>query len=152
MELPLGERDSRPVLAITMGDPAGIGPEIILKALNAKAVVDCCRPVVIGSLSILKQASGPLPFGTQRTLTVVPEPGAKAPSGAIEVVEPDMPAPAVTPGKPSADSGHVSVACIKKAVELVLKGKADAVVTAPITKETLKMAGYPYPGHTELLA
>ena len=152
MELPLDERDPRPVLAITMGDPAGIGPEIILKALNVKAVVDCCRPIVIGSLSVLEQARGPLPLGTQRVLTVVREPGAQASSGAVEVVEPDMSAPAVVPGKPSADSGHISVACIKKAVDLVMDGKADAVVTAPITKETLKMAGYPYPGHTELLA
>ncbi len=152
MELPLDEKDSRPALAITMGDPAGIGPEIILKALNVKAVVDCCRPVVIGSLSVLEQARGPLPFGTQRTLAVVREPGAQPPSGAVEVIEPDVSVPAVTPGKSSAQSGHVSVACIKKAVGLALAGKVDAVVTAPITKETLKMAGYPYPGHTELLA
>ncbi len=152
MELPLEGTDSRPALAITMGDPAGIGPEIILKALNVKAVVDCCRPVIIGSLSVLLQARGPLPFGTQRTLAVVPEPGAQAPSGAVEVIEPDVSAYEVTPGKPSAQSGHVSVACIKKAVGLALAGKVDAVVTAPITKETLKMAGYPYPGHTELLA
>ncbi|MHB8172839.1 MAG: 4-hydroxythreonine-4-phosphate dehydrogenase PdxA [Nitrospirota bacterium] len=152
MELPFDERDIRPVLAITMGDPAGIGPEIILKALNVKAVVDCCRPVIIGNLKVLEDARGPLPLGTQRTLVKVTEPGMQASDGAAQVVDVDPGFIPLAPGKPTAAAGHISVACIRKAVQLALDKKVDAVVTAPITKETLKMAGYPYPGHTELLA
>jgi 4-hydroxythreonine-4-phosphate dehydrogenase len=154
MELALKERDGRPLLAITMGDPAGVGPEIILKALNVKAVVDCCRPVIVGSMKALEQARIPLPMGTQRGLIAVSEPMDVAPSGVVEVVDldPDLDLPALPPGKPTAEAGHISVACIKKAVQLALDKKVDAVVTAPITKETLKMAGYKYPGHTELLA
>ena len=156
MELALKERDSRPLLAITMGDPAGVGPEIILKALNVKAVVDCCRPVIVGSMKALEEAKTPLPMGTQRGLLAVSEPLHEAPSGVVEVVDVDsdlnLNLPALPPGKPTAEAGHISVACIKKAVQLALDKKVDAVVTAPITKETLKMAGYPYPGHTELLA
>jgi 4-hydroxythreonine-4-phosphate dehydrogenase len=152
MELALTERDGRPLLAITMGDPAGVGPEIILKALNVKAVVDCCRPVIVGSIKALEEAKTPLPMGTQRGLLAVDEPLKEAPSGVVEVVDVDLNLPPFPPGKPTAEAGHISVACIKKAVRLALDKKVDAVVTAPITKETLKMAGYPYPGHTELLA
>jgi 4-hydroxythreonine-4-phosphate dehydrogenase len=152
MKLALKERDARPLLAITMGDPAGVGPEIILKALNVKAVVDCCRPIIVGSIKALEEAKTPLPMGTQRGLLAVDEPLKEAPSGVVEVVDVDLNLPALSPGKPTAEAGHISVACIKKAVQLALDKKVDAVVTAPITKETLKMAGYPYPGHTELLA
>lgn len=152
MEPALKERDSRPLLAITMGDPAGVGPEIILKALNVKAVVDCCRPVIVGSIKALEEAKTPLPMGTQKRLLAVSEPLDEAPPGAVEVVDVDLGLPAFAPGKPTAEAGHISVACIKKAVQLALDRKVDAVVTAPITKETLRMAGYPYPGHTELLA
>ena len=97
MELALKERDARPVLAITMGDPAGVGPEIILKALNVKAVVDCCRPVIVGSMKVLEEAKTPLPMGTQRALIAVDEPMDEAPSGAVEVVDVDLNRPPFPP-------------------------------------------------------
>ncbi|MGA2192264.1 MAG: 4-hydroxythreonine-4-phosphate dehydrogenase PdxA [Nitrospirota bacterium] len=141
----------KPVIALTMGDPAGVGPEIILKALNVKTVQDVCVPVVIGDMDVLEDAKGPLPRGTQPRLTSVTTPATSA-GDAFEVIDLKKVKPGeITVGQASASAGHASVAYIKKAVALALDGKVAAITTAPINKETLKMAGYPWPGHTELL-
>ena len=142
----------KPVIAITMGDPGGVGPEIILKALNAKAVWDSCRPVIVGDLKVLDIAKWSLPIGTHMEFMAVENPD-DLPAHAAAIIDMDAVKPdELTVGRPGAYAGRAAVAYIKKAVELAIAGRVDAVVTAPINKETLKMAGFKYPGHTELLA
>jgi len=144
--------DKKPVIAITMGDPGGVGPEIILKSLNTKAVWDACRPVIIGDRGVLELAKGPLSIGTRKALSTVSDPSELAEGEAAVIDLKNVGKDELTVGKAGAYAGHAAVGYIRKAVELALAGKVDAVVTAPINKETLKMAGYKYPGHTELLA
>jgi len=135
-----------------MGDPGGVGPEIVYKALNSKAVWDACIPVVVGDLHALTHTRHSLPLGTHLSFNAVETPS-DITCGSVAVIDlANVQKNEVAVGRPTANAGHASVAYIKKAVSLVTSGAADAVVTAPINKTTLKMAGYTYPGHTELLA
>ena len=144
--------DNKPVIAITMGDPGGVGPEIILKALNTKAVWDVCRPVVIGDMKVLQDAAGPLPMSTHPRLIEVggPEEDTGDAAGVVDLGRVRM--EELTVGRPGAYAGRAVIAYIQRAVRYALEGKVAAVVTAPINKETLKLAGSTYPGHTEMLA
>ncbi|UVT15616.1 MAG: 4-hydroxythreonine-4-phosphate dehydrogenase PdxA [Nitrospira sp.] len=141
-----------PVLGITMGDPAGIGPEVIAKALSGSHLRNVCRPIVIGSLPIMEQTITDLGL----KLRVVPVDGRDTPPprrGMVVVLDPlATPLRKFKPGIAAAETGAASVAFIKKAVELAQLGGIDGMVTAPINKEAINMAGCRYPGHTELLA
>ena len=142
----------KPVIAITMGDPGGIGPEIILKALNTRAVWDVCRSVVIGDMGVLHDAAGPLPMSTHPRLAAVdgPETDSGDAAGVVDLgrVKPEE----LAIGRAEAYAGRAVIAYIQRAVRYAMEGKVAAVVTAPINKETLKLAGSTYPGHTEMLA
>lgn len=135
-----------------MGDPAGIGPEVIAKALAKPALQNVCRSLVIGSVPVMERTIKALKlklkvFPIQGHETVPP------PRGTIAVLDPlDTPLGKFRQGRASAESGAAAVAFIKKAVELAQLTCIDGVVTAPINKEAMNMAGYQYPGHTELLA
>jgi len=137
-------------IAITMGDPGGVGPEIIVKALFCAEIRDYCNPVVIGDANVLGEAvrlTG-LPMKI-RTLARISE--SRQETGTIEVL--DMKSrSSFKKNVPSKGAGTAFVKYIKKAVGLALSKEVDAIVTAPISKESLKMAGHPWPGHTELLA
>jgi 4-phospho-D-threonate 3-dehydrogenase / 4-phospho-D-erythronate 3-dehydrogenase len=141
-----------PVLGLTMGDPAGIGPEVIAKALAGKVVTRLCRPVVIGSRSVMEESVKTLRLG----LKVVPvaDPQESVPrANHIMVLDPlEQPIGRFKMGFAAPDTGAASVAFIKKAVTLALAGRIDGIVTAPINKEAMNLAGFHYPGHTELLA
>jgi 4-hydroxythreonine-4-phosphate dehydrogenase len=142
----------KPVIAITMGDPGGIGPEIVLKALNSREVVDICRPVVVGDLGVLDEAKRALPISTHIPLVSVDGPGADT-AGAVPVIDlVNVRRTDITQGRPGAYAGRAVIGYIEKAVSLALEGSVDAVVTAPISKESLRLAGSPHPGHTEMLA
>jgi len=119
---------------ISAGDPAGIGPEVTVKALAQPEVRELADLVVAGDPAQL--AAVALSLG-------LPVP---------ERVEPAGDAGAVEPGRVSAAGGEAAVAAVKRAVELVRSGDASALVTGPINKEALRAAGYPWPGHTEMLA
>ena len=123
-----------PRLIVSAGDPAGIGPEVTLKAL--------ARPEVraLGDIAVAGD-----PAHLERTAR---ELGLPAP----ERVEPAGDAGAVRPGQLSAEGGAAAVAAIRRAVELIQAGAYDGLVTAPINKEAIRLAGFPWPGHTELLA
>ena len=142
----------KPIIAITMGDPGGVGPEIILKALNTSVVQDCSVPVVVGDLAVLEGAKRSLPYSTHVPLQAVPRPGDDTGRSMAVIDLANVRPEELTVGKAGAYAGRASVQYIKKAVELALEGSVDAIATAPINKETLKMAGEPWPGHTELLA
>jgi 4-hydroxythreonine-4-phosphate dehydrogenase len=137
-------------LAITMGDPGGVGPEVIVKALHSPEVKNHCAPIIIGDGSVMREALALL--GNPRKLRIINSIGDSKPDkGSIELID------IVTNGKfkknkPTAEGGRACVSYIRKAVELALSKQVDGIVTAPISKEALKMAGYKWPGHTEMLA
>ena len=143
-----------PLLAITLGDPAGIGPEIIVKALRRPEVFTHCRPLVIGDARILGRAASWLGAG-DLAFDPVEQPGAgRFAPGWISLLDLGNADPAqVAPGKLSAAGGRAAVECVFCACDLALAGAVDAVVTAPLNKEAIHLAGFSqYAGHTELLA
>ncbi|HAK88525.1 MAG TPA: 4-hydroxythreonine-4-phosphate dehydrogenase PdxA, partial [Nitrospiraceae bacterium] len=126
-------------IAITIGDPAGIGPEIVLKAIMSHEITGICEPVIVGDRAVIEEAIGKLglPAGI-KDLELIDTSSIK--DGNFQK------------NKPTAEGGRACASYIKKAVELALNKSVDAVVTAPISKEALKMAGFKWPGHTEMLA
>ncbi|HJT22777.1 MAG TPA: 4-hydroxythreonine-4-phosphate dehydrogenase PdxA [Nitrospira sp.] len=145
-------RQQRPLLGITMGDPAGIGPEVIAKALAGTTLRRLCVPLVIGSLPIMQRTVKQLKL----KLDVVPVQGhggmAVLPTQ-IAMLDPlERPLERMMQGIAAVETGAASVAFIKKAVQLAQAGCIDGMVTAPINKEAINMAGCHVPGHTELLA
>ena len=143
---------SKPILGITMGDPAGIGPEIIVKALAGPHVRKLCRPLVIGSQPILEQTVRSL----RARLTVVSVHGHAEALGRpreLTVFDPlDTPLRRFRVGVAAASTGDASVTFIRTAVRLAMTGCLDGIVTAPINKEAINLGGCHHPGHTELLA
>ena len=141
----------RPTVGITMGDPSGIGPEIIVKALSGREVRDICCPVVIGDSARLRLAESIV--GLQSTVKTV-EDLRRADLNDDSVLCIDLGlVPANLPfGEPSAISGNAAYQYIKYAVHLAELGLVDAITTAPLSKLALHAAGYKFPGHTELLA
>jgi 4-phospho-D-threonate 3-dehydrogenase / 4-phospho-D-erythronate 3-dehydrogenase len=144
-----------PLLALTMGDPAGTGPELIMKALAMREVTDVCRPVVVGDAGVMR-AAGEIVGSRLRIHVVDSVAGAGAgvtPPEVIPVLDLGGVDPAqFTRGAVSAHAGGAAYAFIKRAVELTLAGEAHAVVTSAINKAALHAAGHCYAGHTELLA
>ena len=145
----------KPIVAVTMGDPAGIGPEVILKALSDPAIHQACRPLILGDWGVLQrtrlggnnrpqlirwQYGRPLlPLLSRRDCFVVCSLS-------------DLGAKHSRPATPARAAGHAAYRYICVAGQLALSGFADAIATAPISKHILIDAGYDYPGHTELLA
>lgn len=144
--------ESRPRIVITMGDPAGIGPEIVLKALAHEGVAERCRPLVVGDRRILTRAMGwpGIPqLGIQTTTD--PDAGDYAP-GQVTLLDLNNADPAACPvGEITAASGRAAVAYVQRACDLCLEGRAEAMVTAPLNKDAMNQAGFDYAGHTELL-
>jgi len=141
-----------PILAITSGDPAGIGPEIILKALKNPAVFEQCRPVVIGDQRILQRAADEIGLAPV-SFDVVIEPSA-GPSqpGQITLIDLGNALPESCPvGQLSAASGKAAVEYVLRACDLAVQNQVDAIVTAPLNKEAINLAGFHYAGHTEIL-
>lgn len=133
-------------LAITMGEPGGVGPEVALKAV--RATLSLYIPLIVGDPAVIEEAAVALqiPFD----MRIIAEPG-DARADLINLID-TGPAGDFTKGAASAAGGRASVAAIRRAVELAMGGDVDAIVTAPISKEALRRAGYPWPGHTEMLA
>jgi 4-phospho-D-threonate 3-dehydrogenase / 4-phospho-D-erythronate 3-dehydrogenase len=145
-------QSTRPLLAITLGDPAGIGPEVTLKALQHEAVYAKARPLVVGDARILARAAAWV-GGAPLKLEVVQSPAAGSYiPGTLTALDLHNADPAlIAPGKISADAGKAAVEYVFAACDLALAGEVDAVVTAPLNKEAMHLGGYKYPGHTELL-
>ncbi|MFZ5585460.1 MAG: 4-hydroxythreonine-4-phosphate dehydrogenase PdxA [Thermodesulfobacteriota bacterium] len=125
---------TRPRVAVTLGDPAGVGPEITARVCLDPEVLSAVEPVVVGRRMLL--AAGAMACGL--------------PMPAVEVVEAGL-AQEIKPGQPSARTGRQAGAFIEKAVEMCAGGRVQAMATAPISKEALQAAGYPDTGHTSLL-
>jgi len=140
-----------PVVGITMGDPAGVGPEIILKSLNTKEVYQQCRPIVIGDARILDRAQQFV--NTNLEIITIEDIGEAAyEAGKVYCLDMNL-VPADLPiGQVSAEAGHAAFEFLRKAIELANEAKIDAICTAPLNKEALHKGGHIYPGHTEILA
>jgi len=145
---------TRPIIAITMGDPAGIGPEVVAKALAQDEVWEVCRPLVVGDADTLSRAAAlvdPASTGlTLHAITYVER--ARFERATPDVFDLGAVDVDVAPGRVSAAAGQAAVACIKQATALALSGQVVGFVTGPINKAALQAAGCPYIGHTELLA
>lgn len=141
-----------PLLAITMGDPAGIGPEVLLKSLQHAEVFDRCRPLVLGDRRILERAAPWLSLaGLSYELVDDPASGCYLP-GTVTLLDLANAAPDECPvGQVGAAAGRAAVEYVFRACDLALAGAADAVVTAPLNKAAMNLAGFAYAGHTELL-
>lgn len=137
-------------IAITMGEPGGIGPEVIVKALSSAEIRGCCVPLVIGDAEVVKEAVK-LSGLTLKVRSISDMSGSRPAAGIIEVLHVKAPS-SFKKNAPSKNAGKAVVVYIKKAVELALKNEVSAIVTAPISKESLGKAGFKWPGHTELLA
>lgn len=142
----------KPILAVTMGDATGSGPEIITKSLAEPFICEICRPVVIGDAAVMREALQITGMsGEVRSIDNLS--GAKFQEGHIEVVDlQNIDMGKLVRGQVNAMAGGAAYEYIKLAVELALAGKVDAVVTSAINKEAINNAGHSYNGHTELLA
>lgn len=145
------ERQRVPRIGITVGDPAGIGPEISLKAVADPRILATCTPVLVGDANHLASVAKDLAIAFNPT--VIQE-GNKLPDtlrGAV-VYSLDNIHGCLDMGVESALAGRASGEYIEAAARLCLCGELDAIATAPISKKALSLAGYPFPGHTEFLA
>jgi 4-hydroxythreonine-4-phosphate dehydrogenase len=134
-------------IAITLGDPAGVGPEVILKALSAMSAKERASVVVVGTKSVLERAAPIVgaDFGLHDFGTV-------GEAGSVAVEEIDLPGLPLPFGKLDPIGGDASFRYIERAVRLAEAGKVAGIVTAPINKEALNKAGHHYDGHTGMLA
>ena len=144
----------RPVIAMTMGDPAGVGPEVCLKAARVESVLKKCVPLIVGDMAVLRKHARKMEIPAR--LEAVKDEGALAQyqeSALTPVVDlKNVASGRRVFGKVISELGAASGQYIEKAVSIVRAGRADAVATAPINKESLRAGGYDYPGHTEMLA
>jgi len=141
-----------PVLAVSMGDPAGVGPELCLRLLGDPEIRAESRLAVYGSEAVLERVSRATGIGFPRG--IARGGGADACAGAPGhvVVECGADPSGIEPGRVSAAAGRMAAECVTLAVRAAASGTAAAVVTAPVSKDAFARAGVPYPGHTEMLA
>ncbi|MGB3202605.1 MAG: 4-hydroxythreonine-4-phosphate dehydrogenase PdxA [Nodosilinea sp.] len=142
----LSRSSNRPRLAITLGDPAGIGPEVVLKALGKKDWAAIADITLLGTRSRLEQTLAAL----RRSSYTGPLPSLE--SCSFVDIPPPLPLAGVTVGQASAATGAASFAYLQAAIQGAVAGQYDAIVTGPIAKSAWKAAGHHYPGQTELLA
>lgn len=136
-------------IAITMGDPSGIGPELCLRVMHCRQILSQCIPIFFGSYSVLDRLAKNLNFPLKNTLYRVKN---------IEAVPADIHKPVIidcgdvsfTPASPSVEGGRVSFEAVLKAYDATLKRKTIAMVTSPINKKSWSMAGIKFKGHTDL--
>lgn len=128
--------EAKPIIGITLGDPSGIGPEVAIKAATSSQVRRLCVPLLVGSPDLALKTIQALRLRRPAVpLSPIPNPKVAIPFG-----------------RPSAEAGRQALRAIRSGVTLWERGKIEALVTAPISKESLRLAGCPFPGHTELLA
>jgi len=140
-----------PIIAVTMGDPAGIGPEIVARTFADEGFWDETRAIVVGDPEILERAAKLLELSLRVYAVSEPEEAAFEP-GAVDVLAVGE-VPADLPfGELDARAGDAAFRYVEKATHLATKGRVEAIATAPLNKEAMHLAGHRYPGHTEILA
>lgn len=144
---------SKSLIAITMGDPCGCGPEIIVKALQTGGITAMCLPFVIGDRAAMKRALSVCGSNLQIHSINEPEDATDSPVGSIPLLElSQLTEDDLLYGSPTTAAGDAVYRYICATARFCLDGRAAAMVTAPISKEAMNRAGHDYPGHTELLA
>ena len=149
------ENREKNLIGITIGDPGGIGPEVVLEALTSPEIRAAADYVIIGSEKILSDIAGNLGIGSGLQLSRIDNTSLRSKrvlTDDINVLDIDnVSVHDALKHKPLPESGRASVEYILKGLDLALGGEIDALVTAPISKEAIKMAGFDFAGHTELL-
>lgn len=142
----------RPRLAFTLGDPNGVGTEVVLKCLADSRLTRFMEPIVVGSAHVLKVHANKLGMRDVRFHVVqqVPEYLQEGGVTVLDIAKGEK--PDVQFGKVTAEAGKLSMKAVEVATDLCLEGHAEAMVTAPISKEAISLAGYDVPGHTEFIA
>lgn len=143
-------RSERPIIACTIGDPAGVGPEIVIKSLTQSAWHGRVVPVVVGDSAVVEDVLGGCGISLELRCIDGPEDATGTP-GTIELVDCGA-VRAPSYGVVSAESGARAIAYIERACALAREGRVHGLVTGPINKEAIWAAGSPFPGHTEMLA
>ena len=142
----------RPIIGISVGDPAGIGPEITAKALSLAEIYDLCRPLVIGEIEMMKDAIRFSGLDLKVRPVSSPKEGAYQ-LGTMDVFDlKNIDGRSIQYKKVSAETGRASFEYIRKVIDLALAKEIDATVTGPINKEAINLAGFHYSGHTEIYA
>ena len=143
----------KPIIAVTMGDPAGVGPELCLRLLAEPSVAAVCVPVVFGDARVLAAAAGacrmPVPEVVVPQSAFAADPRAITSPSVVDFQKIDT--SEFSPGEVTAAAGRAAFAYIEAAIRAAMAGDIDAICTAPINKEALAAAGVDYPGHTEIL-
>lgn len=141
----------REIIAIPMGDAAGIGPEITVKSLAKEELYTMCKPLVVGDANILRKAIEVTGVNIKVQVVTSPAEGSYE-FGTIDVIDlANIKMEDFEPGQVSAQNGQAAFEFIKRSVELAMAGEVKAIATTPINKESLKAANVPYIGHTEML-
>lgn len=139
------------IIGIPMGDPAGIGPEILVKSFAEKEIYDMCKPIIIGDKKVLKNAMKICGIDLKINVVNNPKDG-EYKYGIIDLIDlENIEFEKLEIGKIQAMAGRASFEYIKKSVELAMENSLDAIATTPINKESLREAKVPYIGHTEIL-
>ena len=143
----------RPKLGITMGDPAGIGPEIVVKALLEKNIYDICVPIVAAVPKVMENAMRRI-VKTDFALNIISSPDqAKGQLGTIDVLDlPGVRLDALTLGAVDPACGEAAFRSVEAVIRLAMNKELDGTVTAPLNKEAMNLAGHHYDGHTEIYA
>jgi 4-hydroxythreonine-4-phosphate dehydrogenase len=143
---------TKPIIAITMGDPASIGPEIAVKALLNNEVQSICKPVLVGDASVFEQIIQKLKLeAAVHAISTVSEAAFK--TGEIDVIDlKNVDTDKLAFGEISAMAGNASFEAVKTVIELAMKGEVAATVTGPINKKSINEAGHHFAGHTEIYA
>lgn len=151
--MPTNGQHARPRVAITMGDPCGVGPEIIVKCLRSRSLLDHCQPVIVGDFNALERARDLV--GADLTIRFVEHPADledATQAGAIPIIShSDLAREDLIFGQPSPATCQAVIGTIEEATRLALASRVDAVCTCPINKANLKKYGFAFPGHTEFL-
>ncbi|MBB6730672.1 4-hydroxythreonine-4-phosphate dehydrogenase PdxA [Cohnella zeiphila] len=141
----------RPIIGITMGDAAGVGPEIVVSALRDPRIYELCRPLVIGDLKMLARAAKVRGWFPKLQTAVEPAEGDYV-HGTIDCVDLDLLPEGLPYGQVSGIAGNAAFHYVEKAIRLAQERRIHAICTAPLNKAALQLGGHHYPGHTEILA
>ncbi|QHA91172.1 4-hydroxythreonine-4-phosphate dehydrogenase PdxA [Bacillus sp. N1-1] len=142
---------AKPIIAITMGDPSGVGPEVIVKSFKDKAIYENSSLFVIGDRKMLERAIDVTKVQLDVRSISKPE-EAKFEYGTIDVIDLDLVSDALTWGEVSSEAGNAAFRYLEKAISYANDKRIQGICTAPLNKEALHKAGHIYPGHTEILA
>ena len=144
---------NKAMVAVTMGDPAGVGPEICFRALNSPEVSAHCVPAVFGDAEVLHRCAAQLGGNLDAPVVSVGEFASLGSCRQAVVVDvPALDIKAFQPGKADANTGGAGYAFVQRGIDAALSGQVEAVITAPLNKEALRQAGVEFPGHTEIFA